>query len=141
MKNRLETLSKPDRSSERGGAGIKFLLVMVVLFLIGHAGYNYVPTAYQSEDYKQRMNETVVNAFAMPNAVTSSPEAVKLRLRTLGNQYDVPQNALIKVDKVENGAMKARVFYTRQIEMLPLGLYSYTYEFDHTATPNGFLTK
>ena len=129
------------RSSEHGGAGVKFLIIVVVLFLIGHAGYVYIPSAYQSEDYKQRMNELVTNAFAMPNSAINSPEAVKQRLRSYGNDYGVPANALIKVDKMDSGALRAQVKFSKEIDILPFHLYKYNYEFNHTATPTGFLLK
>lgn len=129
------------RSPEHGGAGVKFLIVVVALFIIGHAGFNYVPIAYQAQDYKQRMTEVVTNAFAMPNSAINSPEAVKQRLRRYGNDDGVPADALIKVDKMDNGAMRAQVKFARQIELLPFGLYKYNYEFDNTAIPNGYLTK
>lgn len=134
---------KPVRSSnsEHGGAGVKFLLVVVVLFCLGHAGFVYVPVAYEAEDYKQRMNELVTNAFALPNSPTSSPEAIKQRLRNYGNDYGIPANAVILVDKAENGAPRAQVKYSREMELLPFGLYRYNYEFNHIAMPNGFLTK
>lgn len=140
MKN---SAKKPVRSNNRehGGAGIKFLIIVVVLFVIGHAGYSYVPLAYGGEDFKQRMNEIVINAFAMPNSPGSSPEAIKNRLRAYANDYKVPADAFIKVEKMENGALKAQVKFTKEIELLPLGLYKYNYNFDHTATPNGYLTK
>ena len=140
MKN-LSKRSVRSSNSEHGGAGIKFLIAVVILFLAGHAGYTYIPVAYQSEDFKQRMNEIVMNAFAMPNVATNSPEAVKQRIRNYGNDYGVPANALIKVDKAENGAMRAQVRFTKEVELLPFGLYKYNYEFDHIAAPNGFLTK
>ena len=136
------SLKKPvRRRSEHGGAGVKFLIILIVLFCIGHAGYGYIPVAYQSADYKQKMSEVVLNAYAMPNAATNSPEAVKQRLRNYGNDFGVPANAFIKVDKIDNGGLRAQVKYAKEIELLPFGLYKYNYEFDHTATPAGFLTK
>lgn len=129
------------RDSERGGAGVKFLIVVLVLFLLVHAGFAYIPAAYRAEDYKQRMNELVTNAFAMPNSPGSNPEVIKQRLRSYGNDYGVPIDALIKVDKLDNGGIKAHVRFVKEIELLPFNLYKYSYEFDHTATPNGFLTK
>jgi hypothetical protein len=139
MKN--SSAQPPARNSERGGAGVKFLLVVVVLFMVGHAGFSYVPAAYQAEDYKQRMNELVTNAFAMPNSSANNPESVKSRLRNYANDYGVPLDALIKVDKMNNGALKAQVKFSKEIELLPFGLYKYRYDFDYTAAPNGFLTK
>jgi hypothetical protein len=129
------------RNSERGGAGVKFLLVVLGLFFAAHAGFAYVPAAYQAEDYKQRMHELVTNAFAMPNSSGSNPEVVKQRLRSYANEYGVPTDALIKVDRMDNGALKAQVKFVKQIELLPFNLFRYNYEFDHTATPTGFLTK
>jgi hypothetical protein len=35
-----------ERPSERGGAAAKFLIIAVVLGLIAHAGFNFVPVAY-----------------------------------------------------------------------------------------------
>lgn len=139
MKN--SPLQPVRQSSEHGGAGVKFLLIVIVLFLIGHAGYIYIPAAYQAEDYKQRMNELVTNAFAMPQAPTSNAEVLKQRLRIYGNDYGIPANALIKVDKMDNGALRAQVKFSKEMEILPFHLYKYNYEFEHTATPNGFLTK
>jgi len=52
----------------------------------------------------------------------------------------VPADAFIEV-KIVNAVIQARVAYSRQAEILPLGLYTYNYEFDHTATPTGFLMK
>jgi hypothetical protein len=37
--------------------------------------------------------------------------------------------------------VQARVYYSKPIAVLPLGLYTYNYEFDHTATPTGFMVK
>ncbi|MDQ4120205.1 MAG: hypothetical protein M3209_01900 [Acidobacteriota bacterium] len=139
MKN--SSIKTAPANSERGSAGVKFLIVIVVLFLVGRAGFAYIPAAYQAEDYKQRMNELVTNAFAMPNSPGSNPEVIKQRLRSYGNDYGIPLDALIKVDKMDNGGLKVQVKFAKQIELLPFSLYNYTYEFDHTATPNGFLTK
>ena len=95
-------------NSERGGAGVKFLIVIVILFCVAHAGYSYIPVAYQGEDYKQKMTEIVLNAYAMPNALTNSPEVVKQRLRNYANDNGIPTNAFIKVDKVETEACAHR---------------------------------
>lgn len=40
--------------SERGGAGIKLLLALLGLILIANAGYNFVPVAYQGENFETR---------------------------------------------------------------------------------------
>ena len=38
-----------NRESERGSAGVKFVLVLAALVLVANAGYNYVPVAYNAE--------------------------------------------------------------------------------------------
>ena len=141
MPEKFEISSTKSRKNQRGGAGAKFLVVAVILFLIGHAAYNYVPIAYNAESFKQKMNETVMNAYAMPTVVTSQPEVVRERLRRMGNDSDVPADAYFKVDKAENGALKVQVYFKRQINILPFGLYRYNYEFNHVAVPNGLLVS
>lgn len=51
---------------QRGGAGIKLLIVIMILFSVAHAGYNYIPVAYEAENFKQDMQIAVVQAVAMP---------------------------------------------------------------------------
>ena len=36
--------------SERGGSRLNLLIVVVILVLVGNAGYNYIPVAYEGED-------------------------------------------------------------------------------------------
>lgn len=141
MRKDLPKASPSARRAEHGGAGVKFLLVVLVLFLLAHAGYNYIPAAYQAEDYKQRMGEVVTQAYAMPYSSASSLENVKTRLRRHADDEQIPADAVIKVDKLENNAMRAQVRYVKEIELLPFGLYKYKFQFDHTAQPSGFLTK
>ena len=129
------------KKKQRGGAGAKFLMVAVILFLFGHAAYNYIPTAYDGENFKQRMNEIVMNAYAMPNAPTSTPEGVADRLRKFFPDNNIPADAYLKVEKVGNGMVKAQVYFKKSVNILPFGIYRYNYEFNHTATPTGFLTK
>ena len=40
------------RSGERGGANLKFVIVMAVLIVTAYAGYLYVPVAYQANTFK-----------------------------------------------------------------------------------------
>ena len=58
-----------DRSSERGSAGLKFLFVFIVLFLIAHAGCNYVPVAYEGASFRQEMDTAVVKALGASGRV------------------------------------------------------------------------
>lgn len=135
MKNKISK----DWRNERGGAGIKLAAVLVVLFLLAHAGYNYIPVAYDGESFKQEMQTAVVQGLALPNG-GKPVEATKARILRVAAQSNVPTDAFVEV-KMVNTVIQARVAYSKQVEILPLGLYTYTYQFDHTATPTGFLLK
>jgi hypothetical protein len=127
------------RKSERGGAGVKFLLVAVVLFLIGHAGCNYIPVAYQGESYKQEMQTAVLQGTALP--ATGNPVGVvKQRLMKVAKENDLPADTFVDVKQVNN-VIQARVKYTKHIDMLPFGIYSRQYQFDQTVSPSGFMMK
>lgn len=128
------------RKSERGGAAIKLLLVGLVLFLIGHAGYQYIPVAYQGANFKQEMQTAVVNAVAMPGINKSPVDVVKEKVMTAARSNELPANTLVQV-KQANNLVQAHVSYSKQVPILPFGIYSKTYEFDHTATPTGFLAN
>ncbi len=143
MEKHMKRLPKSSvrRNSEQGSAGLKLLIALVIVYCVGHAGYRYIPVAYAGEDYKQKMNELVTQAYAMPNSPLNSPENVKTKLRAYGNDNGIPPEAFIKVEKAESGVMRAEVKFVKQVELLPFGLYKHNYAFDHIATPNGFLTK
>jgi hypothetical protein len=128
------------RKSEQGSAGTKLLLVLIGLFLVAHAAYNYIPTAYEGENLKQEMQTAVIQAVAMPGKNIPASDILKTKLQRAAANNDVPSNALIEVKPVNN-VMQARVSYVKQINLLPFGLYKYNYQFDNTATPTGFLFK
>jgi hypothetical protein len=127
------------RSSERGGAGVKFLIVAVVLFLMGNAAYHFIPVAYAGESLKQDMQTAVIQGFALPSGV-SSVEMVKQKIQKSVTSNNIPQDAFVEVKQL-NKVIQAHVAYTEAVPVLPFGIYNYQYEFDHTATPTGFLTK
>ena len=129
-----------NRKTEIGGAGVKLVLVLVVLFLIAHAGYNYIPVAYEGESFKQDMQTAVVQAVALPGANMSMNDTVKTKVKHAAVNNNVPSDALIEV-KQNNGVTQAHVKYTKKVDILPFGLYTYNYQFENTATPTGFLFK
>ena len=131
--------TKRDKNPERGGAGVKMVAVLAVLFLIGHAGYNYIPTAYQGQSFRQDMQTAVVQGMAVPIGVTPM-DSVKTRVQRAVVSNGIPSNAIVEVKQIKD-AISARVAYSKQISILPFGLYTYNYQFDHTATPTGFLLK
>ena len=127
------------KNSERGGAGVKFLIVMVVLFLIGNAGVQFIPVAFNGENLKQDMQTAVIQGLAMPGRLTPV-DMVKEKIRISVQSNDIPPDAFVEVKQLKN-VIQARVAYTKEIPLLPFGIYKYQYQFDHTATPTGFLTK
>ena len=128
-----------DRGSERGGAGVKFLIVVVVLFLAANAGYNYIPVAYAAESMKSDMQTAVLQGLALPGRI-NPVDNVKSRLQTAMRVNDLPADALMEV-KQNGNSMTAHVVYTKEVNILPFGIYRYAYHFDQTVTPTGFLLK
>lgn len=128
-----------NRSSERGGASVKFVAILLGILLVANAGYNYVPVAYAAESMKTEMQTAVVQGLALPGKV-NPVENVKARILKAGVINDVPADALIEVKQAGN-VLSAHVVYTKQVSILPFGIYKYAYTFDHTATPTGFLLK
>ena len=128
-----------DRRPERGSAGTKFLITLCVLATIGYAGYNYVPVAYGAESFKTDMQTAVVQGLATP-AKLNPVDTVKAKIQRAMQVNDIPADAIVDV-KMAGNSMTAHVVYSRQVSMLPFGLYKYNYTFDHTATPTGFLLK
>ena len=129
-----------NRHGERGGAGAKLLLVLTVLILAGHAGINYVPVAYDAESFKQDMQTAVVQGLAAPSRAGSPTNFVKEKIERAARANDIPEDALIEV-KQNGKVLQAHVSYVQPVNILPFGMYKYEYEFDHTATPTGFLLR
>ena len=127
-------------NSQRGNAGVKLVLVLVVLFLAGNAGYNYVPVAYNGESLKQEIQAAVSAATTIPPTTGTPVDYAKRRLTSVARANGAPLDTFIEVKQI-NGLLQARVSYTKQVPLLPFGLYEYKYQFDHTANTNGFLAK
>jgi hypothetical protein len=128
-----------DRDSERGSAGVKFIAIFAAILLVAHAGYNYVPVAYEAESLKTEMQTAVVQGLALPGKV-NPVDNVKSRIYRAAQLNEVPADALIDVKQAGN-VITAHVVYTKPVNILPFGMYKYNYTFDHTATPTGFLLK
>jgi len=128
------------RGSEHGGAGVKFLLVVVVLFLIANGCYQWIPVAYAGESFKQEMQAAVLQAATIPPSSGTPTDVTKKRIQKIAFANSIPTDAFIEV-KMINSNIQARVSYVKPVAILPFGLYTYNYEFDYTATPAGFLTK
>ena len=131
--------SAENRDSERGSAGVKFAIVLAVILLTAHAGFNYVPVAYDAESLKTEMGTAVLQGLAMPGKL-NPVDNVKGRIQKAIITNDIPADALVDVKQAGN-VITAHVAYTKNVNILPFGIYKYAYRFDHTATPTGFLLK
>lgn len=131
--------SAKNRASERGSAGVKFVIALTVIVLTANAGYNYVPVAYDAESLKSDMATAVLQGLALPGKLNPI-DNVKARIQKSIQQNNIPPDALVDVKQNAN-VITAHVVYTQQVNVLPFGIYRYAYTFDHTATPTGFLLK
>jgi len=120
------------RTGERGGARLKFIVVIAIIGIIAYAGYVYIPVAYESYLLKDLMQHDV------DVAVTQGypPSWVKDQLTKAGREYGVPPDALIEPMMREN-RLEVRVQFVRPIEFPG---FTYQYKFDHTARSTAFLT-
>ena len=134
MKNSMK-----HRTSERGSAGVKFLIIMVVLVLVAHAGYQYIPIAYQGASFKQEMDTAVVKGLAASGRLKPA-EVVAAHIQKATFDYQIPSDAVVDIIPME-GHIQAHVAYQRPVNMLPFGLFKYNYKFDYTAAPTGYLLK
>ena len=127
------------RTSERGSAGAKFLAIFVVLFLVAHAGYQYVPVAYAGANFRQEMDTAVVKGLATSGRL-KPVEVVQASINRAMYENDIPATAIIEI-KPEGAVVMAHVVYSKDVNILPFGLYKYRYDFNHRATPQGYLLK
>jgi hypothetical protein len=130
---------KDYRRGERGSARVKFFLVILVLVVLGNAAINYIPVAYQGESFKQEMQTIVVQGMALPTNGASPVDVMKAKITRAAKDNQLPP-ALIDI-KNTNNVTTAHVKYSKEVSIVPFGIYNYNYEFDHTATPTGFLMK
>jgi len=125
--------------NERGSAGTKFLAALAVILLVANAGYNYLPVAYSAENFKAEMATAVLQGMAMPGKI-NPVDNVKARIQKAMTQNDIPADATMDVKQAGN-AINAHVVYTKDVNILPFGIYKYHYRFDEVVTPTGFLLK
>ena len=128
-----------NRSSERGSATWKFILVFTVILLAGHAGWNYLPVAYQGASFRQEMDTAVVKGLGASGRIKPM-DAVTASIKMASREYEIPEDAFVEIKPVK-GVVEAHVAYQREVNMLPFGLYKYDYDFDYVARPTGYLLK
>ncbi len=130
---------KKNRMSERGGAGVKFLAVGLVLVLLAHAGYNYIPVAYEGANLRQEMDTAVVKGLAASGQLKPM-DVVKASVERAISQNNVPSDRFVDIKPAGN-VIQAQVVYSKQVAMLPFGIYKYKYNFNYVAVPKGYLLK
>ena len=122
-----------NRKSERGGARLKLLLVVVVIAIVAYAGYVYIPVSYNAYLFKDLMQQKVNTAAAVGHPA----DWVKDQLLKSAPEYEVPADAEI-VPAIKDGRVEVHVQFTKPIEF---PAYVYEYTFDHTARSTEFLSK
>lgn len=128
-----------DGKSEHGGAGVKLIILLVFFALVAHAGYNYVPVAYDAQNLESEMQTAVTQGMALYRNQTPV-DSVKSRVLEVMKAHTIPADAVFRVQEV-NGIVQASLKYSITVNLLPFGLYQYEYVFDKSMTPSGFLIE
>ena len=119
--------------NERGGARLKLIVFLIIFAVILYAGYLYVPVSIDAYYYKDIMQNLVNQAAAQG----SDANWVKDQLAKNAPDYHVPPDATIQAS-VQDKRVQVHVQFTRPI-VTPV--YTFNYEFDHTAQSTTFLMK
>lgn len=120
------------RNSERGGARLKFIIVVAIIAMVAYAGYQFIPIAYQAFQIKDLMQHDVDTAVALGRPT----DWIKEQLVKSSPEYGIPADAIITPTQQDN-RMEVRVQYTLPIEFPG---FVYKYEFDHTSKSATFLS-
>ena len=120
------------RPGERGGARLKFFIVIAIIASTAYAGYLYLPVQFDALRFKDFLQHEVDVAATQGYPMTWVPEQVKKNLA----EYNVPADAII-TPGTQDHRVFVRVQYTKPIEFPG---YTYQFEFDHTASSTDFLT-
>lgn len=131
--------SSRNRNSERGGAAVKFVAIAVVLVLCANAGYNYIPIAYEGANLRQEMDTAVVRGMAASGRMKPM-DVVKASVEKAMRENNTPSDAVVSIEPAQ-GVVHAHVSYTKQVSLLPFGLYKYNYNFNYYATPSGYILR
>ena len=123
---------KKDHSNERGGASIKFLIVMAVVGCCAYAGYKYIPIRYQAYQFQDLIQHYADVAAGQGKPATWAAE----QLQKSEAEYEIPSNAAI-TPVAQSERIEVRVQYTQPIEFPG---YTYQYEFDYTAKSVAFIS-
>ena len=121
------------KASERGGARLKFLIVVAIIAAVAYEGYQFIPVFYQDYQIKDLMQHDVNTAVAL-----GKPDSwIKDQLVKNSGEYGIPADAVI-APQMQDNRMEVRLQFTRLIEWFPGVVYNYG--FDHTAKSATFLS-
>ena len=95
--------------------------------------------AYAGASFRQEKDTAVVKGLAAPGPLKPA-DVVKAHIQRAARDYEVPSDAVVEIKPAGN-MIQAHVAYSKEVDMLPFGLYRYNYQFNHTAQPVGYLTK
>jgi hypothetical protein len=119
------------RSTERGSANLKFLIVMIILGASAYAGYLYIPIAYRAYIFKDEMQHYADVAAAQGR----TPQWAGEQLAKSLPEYEVPPDAVITPTHRDQ-RIEIRIQFVKPVEFPG---YTYNYEFDHTVKSTAFL--
>lgn len=125
-------MSTNERTTERGSARLKFVIVIAVIGIVAYLGYMYLPVAYQAYLFKDLMQHDVDVCSSQGYPATW----VKDQLVKSAPEYGVPADAVITPTQRDN-RIEVSVQYVIPIEFPG---YTYQYNFDHTVKSTAFLT-
>jgi len=120
------------RANERGGARLKFIVVILIIVAIAYVGYLYIPVSYQSYMFKDLMQHNADVASTQGY----DPAWVKDQLKKAAPEYGLPPDAVIAPERKDQ-RMEVRVQFTKPINFPG---YTYNFTFDHTVKSTAFLT-
>lgn len=120
------------RTTERGGARLKFIVVLTIIALVAYTAYQFIPVAYQRYQLKDLMQHDVDTAVALGHPASW----VRDQLVKSSPEYGIPADAVIAPTQQDN-RMEVRVQYTQPIQFPG---FVYNYEFDYTAKSATFLS-
>jgi hypothetical protein len=125
-----QTLSR--NRAEHGGARLKLILFLAFVAIVGYAGYMYIPVAVDAYYFKDAMQNKVNLAAAQGHDGAWLADQISKSK----SEHNVPDDAVITPAQKE-GRLELRVQFTRPIST---PLFTYNYDFDHTAQSMTFLT-
>ena len=120
------------RTSEHGGARLKFIIVVAIIGVVAYAGYQFIPVFYQAYQIKDLMKHEVDAAVALGKP----PSWITEQLVKIGPEYGIPKDAVI-TPTLQDSRVELRVQYRQPIEFPG---FVYNYDFDNTVKSSNFLS-